>query len=361
MKKLAFVLVLTMLLGLAAGCGGNNNGGAATADPNDPMRQFAGTTLNVLNWGDYIDEDVLGQFEELTGITVKYFTTASNEEMLIKVGASDSEFDICFPSDFTTERMIQLDMLHKINKDNIPNLQYMDARFLGLDFDKNNDYSVPYMWGTVGILYNTTMVDEPVTSWDILWDEKYAGQIYMYDSIRDTMAVALKKLGYSINSMNEAEILEAQDALIAQKPLVKAYLDDRIKDGMINGEGALGVIYSGDAFWCMQENPDLAYAVPEEGSNLFCDAVVILKNSKNPEAAEMFLNFLCDPEISLANTNYIGYSTPNAETMKMVDEAWMNDETYNPPASVTDRCEVFHYLGDFMEVYNKAWNRVKSA
>jgi spermidine/putrescine-binding protein len=364
MKKLAFFLAMVMTLFALSACGG----GQAPAEPAAPARtiegvnrDYEGTTLNVLNWGEYIDEVIFQEFQQLTGITIKYTTTASNEEMLVKVNSPDNIIDVCFPSDFTTERMMQLGLLAELDHNNIPNLQYIDERYLSLSFDDGNRYSVPYMWGTVGIMYNTTKVSDPVTSWDILWDEKYAGEIYMYDSVRDTMGVSLKRLGYSLNSTNEAEIAHARDELMKQKPIVKAYLDDPMKDRMIAGEGALGVIYSGDAFWCIQENPDLAYAVPEEGSNIFCDTVVVLKSSPNKAAAEMFLNFLCDPEISLANTNYIGYSTPNKVAMDKVDPAWHDDPTYNPPAEILDTCETFHYLGDFTEVYSEARSRVKSS
>ena len=314
----------------------------------------------MLNWGDYIDEALLTQFEEETGIQVNYTTMATNEEMMVKLEEADCIYDVCFPSDYIIERLIQKDLLHELNKDNIPNLQYIDERFLDLDFDPENKYSVPYMWGTVGILYNTTMVQEPVTSWDILWDETYADQILMYDSIRDTIGVALLKLGYSINTRNEADIQAAEEALIAQKPIVQAYLGDPIKDRLISGGAAMGIVYSGDAMWCMYENPDLAYAVPETGSNLWFDNIIIPKTSDNTEAAEAFINFLCDPEVAAQNAEYIGYSTPNAAALEILGEEYINDPTYNPPQELLDKCEIFHDLGDFITVYNDAWNRIKA-
>lgn len=343
MKKIALVLAI-LLVGTLFGC-------AAKEDSN---------TLYVLNWGDYIDEALLTQFEEETGIQVNYTTMATNEEMMVKLEEADCIYDVCFPSDYIIERLIQKDLLHKLNKDNIPNLQYIDERFLDLDFDPENKYSVPYMWGTVGILYNTTMVQEPVTSWDILWDETYADQILMYDSIRDTIGVALMKLGYSINTRNEADIQAAEEALIAQKPIVQAYLGDPIKDRLISGGAAMGIVYSGDAMWCMYENPDLAYAVPETGSNLWFDNIIIPKTSDNTEAAEAFINFLCDPEVAAQNAEYIGYSTPNAAALEILGEEYINDPTYNPPQELLDKCEIFHDLGDFITVYNDAWNRIKA-
>ncbi len=347
MKKIALSLVVALFLIVLGGCGASGS--------QDKV------VLNVLNWGDYIDEELITQFQEETGIQVKYLTMASNEEMLVKLSASDCIFDICFPSDYIIEKLVAQDMLYELNKENIPNLGYIDERFMDLSFDPGNKYSIPYMWGTVGILYNTTLVDDVVDSWDILWDEKYAGQIFMYDSIRDTIGITLIRLGYSINTRNADDVQAAQEALIAQKPLVKAYLDDPIKSRMIAGEGALSVVYSGDAMWCMEENPDLAFAVPKEGSNVWFDNVIVPKTSKNTEAAEKFINFLCDPEVAKVNTEYIGYSSPNKGAMALLDEEWISDETYNPPQEVLDRCEVFHDLGDFAEVFNAAWNHIKGA
>ena len=349
MKKLAFPLALILILACALGLAGCAADGDAV-------------TLNVLNWGDYIDEELLTEFTEQTGIRVNYTPMANNEEMLVKLEAADCIYDVCFPSDYIIEKLIEKDMLYALNKENIPNFSNIDERFLDLSFDPGNTYSVPYMWGTVGILYNTTMVDDPVESWDILWDEKYAGQILMYDSIRDSMGVALMKLGYSLNTRNEADILAAEAALIEQKPLVLAYLGDSIKDRMISGGGALAVVYSGDAMWCMDEeegNPDLAFAVPAP-SNLWFDNIVIPKTSKNTEAAEAFINFLCDAEVARRNTEYIGYSTPNKAALALLDESYIENPTYNPPQEVLDQCEIFHDLGDFITVYNESWNRIKA-
>ncbi|HMM31086.1 MAG TPA: spermidine/putrescine ABC transporter substrate-binding protein [Clostridia bacterium] len=348
MKKLAFLVALVLAIAPLAGCGAAQEGTV---------------TINVLNWGDYIDESLLEQFTEETGIKVNYTPMANNEEMLVKLTATDSIYDVCFPSDYIIEKLIADDMLHELNKENIPNIANIDERFLNLAFDPGNKYSVPYMWGTVGILYNTTMVTEPVKSWDILWDAKYSGQILMYDSIRDTIGVALMKLGYSINTRDEQQILDAEAALIEQKPLVLAYLGDSIKDTMINGGGALAVVYSGDAMWCsdpVEGNGDLAYAVPETGSNLWFDNIVIPKTSKHTAEAEAFINFLCDAEVAKANTEYIGYSTPNAAAFEMLDDSYKNNPTYNPPQEILDKCELYHDLGDFINVYNASWNRIKA-
>ena len=343
-KIICMALALALSLSLVA-CGGG--GGKVT--------------LNVLNWGDYIDPELLRQFEDETGIAVKYTTMTSNEEMLVKLASADNIYDVCFPSDYLIEKLAADDLLYPINKANIPNLANIDPRFLDLSFDPGNTYSVPYMWGTVGILYNKTMVTDPVDSWNILWNEKYAGQILMYDSMRDTIGITLKKLGMDINTRSEADVLAAQEALIAQKPLVRAYLTDDIKMELINGSAAMGVVYSGDAVYCISENPDLAYAVPKEGSNVWFDNIIIPKSSQHTAEAEQFINFLCDAKVAAQNSDYIGFSTPNAEALKLMDPAYAADPTYNPPQNVLDRCQIFQDLGDFVKVFSDAWTKVKAA
>lgn len=342
-KIICFALVLALSLPLFA-CGGGSK-----------------VTLNVLNWGDYIDPALLRQFEDETGISVKYTTMTSNEEMLVKLASPDNIYDVCFPSDYIIEKLIADDLLYKIDQANIPNLKNIDSRFLDLSFDPGNQYSVPYMWGTVGILYNTTMVTDPVDSWNILWDEKYAGEILMYDSMRDTIGITLKKLGYDINTRNEEDILAAQEALIAQKPLVRAYLTDDIKMELINGNAAMGVVYSGDAVYCISENPDLAYVVPKEGSNVWFDNIIIPKTSQHTAEAEKFINFLCDAKVAAQNSDYIGYSTPNAAALALMGSDYIDDPTYNPPQDVLDRCQIYHDLGDFVKVFSDAWTKVKAA
>ena len=349
MKKV-LCMVLALLMSLLAV-------GTASADSAD--KPYAGTEIVVFNWYDYIDPSVIDMFTEETGIEVNYQTMATNEEMLVKLEASDCIYDVCFPSDYIIEKLIEKDLLHELNKENIPNLANIDERFLDLSFDPGNKYSVPYFWGTVGILYNTTLVDDPVDSWDILWNEKYDDQIIMYDSVRDTIGITLIKLGYDINTRNEAEVLEAQQALIDQKPLVRAYLTDDAKMELINGTAAMCVTYSGDALMAIAENEDLAYAVPMEGSNLWFDNIIIPKTSKHTAEAEAFINFLCDAEVAKANTEYIGYSTPNKAALALLDESYTENPIYNPPQELLDKCEIFHDLGDFINVYNDAWNNIK--
>ncbi|MCL2707741.1 MAG: extracellular solute-binding protein, partial [Defluviitaleaceae bacterium] len=219
-------------------------------------------------------------------------------------------------------------------------------------------YSVPYMWGTLGILYNTTMVDEEVDSWDILWDEKYSKRIFMYDSLRDSIGVALSRLGFSVNTLDASELEAAKKSLILQRPLVRAYMGDQVKHSMIGREGALSLVYSGDAIFCIEENAELDYAVPLEGSNVWFDAVVIPVGTQKKAEAEAFINFLCDPQIALLNTEYIGYSTVNSEAFKLLSDDLRNDPIYWPPDDVLERCAPFLDLGPFLAEYNRAWTEI---
>lgn len=314
--------------------------------------------VNVYNWGDYIDESIFEIFEEETGIKVNYETFATNEDMYVKIKNGGTEYDVVIPSDYMIEKMVAEDLLYTIDTENMENYKYIGDFFKNLSYDPNNEYSVPYMWGTLGIVYNTSLVDEEITSWSSLWDEKYADSIFMYNSQRDSIGVALKKLGYSLNTRDVNELADAKQALIEQMPLVLSYAGDDIKDKMISGEAAFAVMYSGDAMYCMEYNEDLAYVVPEEGSNYWFDGAVIPKTAQNREAAEEFINFLCRPDIALMNTEYIGYSTPNTETLEMLDDEYKNDPTYNPSPEVLEKCELFYDLGDFVEEYNKVWTEV---
>ena len=272
----------------------------------------------VYNWGEYIDPETLTMFEEETGIKVVYDEFETNEIMYPKVEAGSSAYDVVCPSDYMIQKMIDNDLLQELNWDNIPNAKAnIGAQYYEQSeaFDPGNRYAVPYCWGTVGILYNKTMVDEPVTSWSILWDEKYADSILMQDSVRDLFMVGLKSLGYSMNSTDEKELNEAKDLLIQQKPLVQAYVIDQVRDKMIGNEAALGVIYSGEAIFTQRENPDLEYVIPKEGTNVWIDGWVIPKNAENVENAEKFIDFMCRGDIALLNFDYITYSTPNTATL----------------------------------------------
>ena len=330
--------------------------------------QKDGTSKNgqviVYNWGEYIDPEIIDLFEEETGIDVIYEEFETNEIMYPKIQSGAIAYDVVCPSDYMIQRMIENDLLAEINYDHIPNLKYIGDNYMKMSrqFDPENKYSVPYLWGTVGILYNKKMVDEPVDSWGILWDKKYEDSILMQDSVRDAFAVALKYLGYSLNSTDLDELEAAKNLLIEQKPLVQAYVIDQVRDKMIGGEAALGVIYSGEALYCQQENPDLDYVIPKEGTNIWIDSWVIPKNAKNVENAEAFINFLCRPDIAKMNFDYITYSIPNTAGRDLIeDESPRNSPIAFPDDSKLENCETFRFLGDDNDaLYNRLWREIKS-
>ena len=321
--------------------------------------------LVVYNWGEYIDPEVLTMFEEETGIDIVYEEFETNEILYPKISSGAIAYDVICPSDYMIQRMIENDLLSEINFDNIPNIKNIGEQYMeqSKQFDPENKYSVPYCWGTVGILYNKTMVDEPVDSWSILWNPKYKDSILMQDSVRDAFGVTLKYLGYSLNSIDLDELTEAKNLLIEQKPLVQAYVIDQVRDKMIGNEAALGVIYSGEAIYTQKENPNLEYVIPKEGSNIWIDSWVIPKNAEHKENAEKFINFLCRPDIALMNFEYITYSTPNEAARELIeDESIRNSEIAFPDLSKYDNLETFQYLGtEADQVYGDLWNKVKSS
>jgi len=322
----------------------------------------AGEVVNVYNWFDYMDEEVYDLFEQETGIHVNkmYFTT--NEEMMLQVRVSPGAYDLVIPSDYCVERMITEGMIQKLNFDNIPNFENVIPSLQTPDYDPEHEYCVPFMWGTLGILYDTTKVEEEVDSWSILWDEKYAENIIMLASMRDTMGLALKYLGYSMNTHDVLELKAATDLLIAQKPLAKAYYVDETKDKMAAGDAALAVMWSGDALYAMDLNENLDYVVPKEGSNIWIDPMVIPSTAKNKENAEKLINFLCRPDIAQRNCEYIWYSSPNAAAIELMGEDYTENATINPPQDVIDRCEFFHDLPEnVLKLYNTFWDQVKNA
>ncbi|CEO21228.1 ABC transporter substrate-binding protein [Paraclostridium sordellii] len=316
--------------------------------------------LNVYNVGDYIDESLIPIFEKRTGIKVQYETYDTNEMMYQKVKSGSTNYDLIFPSDYMVEKMKKEGLLQKIDFKNIPNIKYIDKSFMSPVYDKDSAYSVPYMWGTFGILYNKKLVHEKVDSWDILWNPKYKGNIMMFDSVRDTMGIALKKLGYSMNTTNPKEIKEAMKELIKQKDLVLAYVNDEGKDRLLGEEAAMGIIYSGDAVTLMEQNPNLAYAIPKEGTNKWVDAMAIPKTAQNKKEAEMFINFLLDPEIAKINAEYIGYSTPNVGALELLDPEVTKNKVAYPSKDVMDKTETFRDLGDKIRLYDEAWIQLKS-
>ncbi len=344
-KIVAISLVILFTAALLAGCG------TASAE-----------TLYVYNWGVFMDTSVLAEFESEYNCKVVYENYASNEEMYYKIKGGNAVYDVIFPSDYMIEKMVEEDLLLPLNYDNIPNYANIDERTLNKDFDPANVYSVPYFWGTLGIIYNTNYVEEEITSWNALFDEKYQGQILMYDSQRDSMAVALSLLGYSINSTNESELEEAYNLLVEQKPLVMAYVNDQVIDMMIGSEAHLAVVYSGDGVYCMSMNESLKYVVPQEGSNYWFDNMAIPASCENQELAEAFINFMCRDDIAIRNTMEVGYSSSNKAAMAAaLEEEEFNNEAYNPTDEILARCSVFRNLGDeYVQKYADYWTRVKA-
>lgn len=345
LRKISILITIGLMVStMLTGCGGTDSK----------------KVLNVYNVGDYIDENIITLFEEKTGIDVQYETYDTNEMMYQKVKSGSTNYDLIFPSDYMVEKMKSEGLLQKIDFKNIPNMKYIDKSFLNPIYDETNEYSVPYMWGTFGILYNKKMVKEPVDSWNILWNPKYKGNIMMFDSVRDTMGISLKRLGYSMNTTNPKEINEAMKELMKQKDLVLAYVNDEGKDRLLGEEVAMGIAYSGDAVTLMEENPNLAYAIPKEGTNKWVDAMAIPKSAQNKKEAEMFINFLLDPKIAKMNAEYIGYSTPNEGALKLLDKDVTSNPVAYPPKSVMDKTETFIDLGNKLRLYDEAWIKLKS-
>lgn len=348
-KKMGCGILAVAMISLLTACGGGKEMGDQV-------------TLNVLNWDDYMAPEVLTAFEQkYPDIKVNMVPLTSNEEMYTVLSQEDNLYDVCFPSDYTIEKLVANGLLEPLDKSKIPNMEHIMPRCMDLDFDKGNVYSVPYMWGTVGILYNEQAVSDVVDSWEILWDEKYKGQILMYDSVRDAMAVANKKLGYSVNTASEEEIRRAGEELVRQKPLNQSYGTDELKNKMITESAAMAVVYSGDAVFAMAENENLRYVVPKEGSNLWFDNMVIMKSSKQKDAAHTFINFLNDPEIAKINTEYIGYTTANQAGFNLLEEELQKDPVYMPSKETLDRCEVYLDLGEKIKLYDEIWTKLKAS
>ena len=310
-------------------------------------------TLYVYNWGEYIadgsDEtmDVIEEFEALTGIQVEYTTFDTNEGLYSKLQSGSAYYDIIIPSDYMISRMAQNGMLEKLNYDNIPNFKkYVDEVFWNPDYDAAQEYSVPYTWGTVGLIYNTKYVQEPVDSWDLLWDEKYSGKILMVSNSRDAFGIALKRLGYSMNTENPDEIRQAADSLKEQKDVVQAYVMDQIFDKMVEENAWIAPYYAGDYLTMSESNEDLAFVFPKEGFNHFVDAMCIPKGCVNQEAAEMFINFMCEPQVSAENLGYIGYSTPISAAKELMDEELITNPVAYPSDEVLENSETYRNLSD---------------
>ncbi len=306
-------------------------------------------TINVYNWGEYISDgsedsmDVIKEFEEISGIDVNYTLFDTNEDMYAKLTNSTNVYDIIVPSDYMVARLIEEDRLEKINYDNIPNIKFVDDRYRFVDFDPSAEYSVPYTWNLVGLVYNTKYVTkEQASSWNVLWDESLKNKVLMFGNVRDAFGIALVKLGYSMNTENPDEIRAAAEELMKQKEVNQAYAMDQTFDKMANENAYAAPYYAGDCLTMMKRNDDLAFTYPKEGVNIFIDAFCIPKGTQNKEAAEAFINFMCETEVAAANCEFISYFTPQTEANKLIEV----DERIVPSDEVIEKAETFVMLSD---------------
>lgn len=350
MRKYIAALISAVILAslFAAGCSG---GGKKAAE------------VNVYNWGEYIDESIFADFEKETGIKVNYTTFSSNETMYSVLKTGGSDYDVIIPSDYMISRLISEGMLEKLDFSNIPNYSLIGDAYKNLDYDPVGEYSVAYMAGTVGIIYNAAMISEDITSWDAMFDEKYAGQILMFDNSRDALAIALLDLGYSVNTTNADELNAAYDLLVQQKPLVQAYVMDQIFDKLESGEAAIGPYYAGDYLTMRENNPDLKFVVPEEGTNQFVDAMCIPKGAANKKNAELFINFMCSTDVAMKNVDYIWYTTANKEAAQQYAET-LDAETAAimfPSSDVLSNSQIYVNLPqETLKLYDELWVKLKS-
>ena len=357
MKRLFSCLTVFLL---AAFCG------IAALGAEEEKAPSRGVTINVYNRGEYIangtDEsmDVNAEFTRRTGIQVNYTTFDSNESLYSKLAGGGADYDIIIPSDYMISKLIDQGMLAELDFSNIPNFQYIDEEFRNPDYDPENKFSVPYTWGVVGLFYNTDYIEEEITSWSALWDDRYAGKMLMFDNPRDSFAIAQFRLGQSLNTTDPEDWKAAAELLKQQKPLVQAYVMDQIFDKMESGEAWLGPYYSGDAAILVENNDNIKFVVPEEGTNYFVDGICIPATSNRKEEAEEYIDFLCDPEIAGANMDYIGYSTPETAAKEYMDEEMVNSPIHYPDVETLARTQVFINLpDDTSKLVDKLWAEVK--
>ena len=318
--------------------------------------------ISFLNYGENIDKETIKEFEKKYGIKVNVETFDDMETMYQKISKGGVKYDVILVSDALMPRMIKKGLIQELNKDNIPNISQMDKDYLNLQIDPGNKYSVPYMFGTVGLIYNKDVVKEKVDSWDILWDEKYKDKVFMFDTYRDTMGAALKKLGYSLNSKNPKEIEEAKELLIKQRETVNPiYGVDNGTTMIPAGESDINMIWSGEGLNLQDENPNLVYVVPKEGANFWIDSLCIPKNAENVEGAEKFINFVSDKESALRIADEIGYTTPNKEARLAQPDNVKNNPNAYMPKEIMDKCEIYEdFPMDVKKIYDNAWVNIKS-
>lgn len=340
-------------------------------EPGYDYTRFANSniTLNVYNWGEYISNgsddslDVVKAFEEITGITVNYTTFDTNESLYAKLKSGGGNYDVIIPSDYMIGKMAREDMLAELDFTNIPNYKFIGESYRGRTYDLDEKYSISYMWGLVGIVYNKLLVEDSdlEQGWGLLWDERQTGNILMFNNSRDAFAIASKMIGASLNPQSTQEIDKAAEKLKEQKSVVQAYVMDEVFDKMEGEEAAVAPYYVGDGITMMEENENLGMFIPAEGTNLYVDAMCIPKGSRNKEAAEMFINFMCETEVALANTEFICYSTPHTEVQALLPEEMRDSELMYPPQEVIDRCETMEVLPDEINsAMDASWSNIRS-
>lgn len=376
MKKLALFLTALLMIGClgtlpAFAEGESEEIDISTLDMNYYSKyRGKGESISVYNWGEYISDgsdgslDVNAAFEKVTGIKVVYSNYDTNESLYAKLKTGGTSYDVIIPSDYMISRLIAEGMLQKLNFGNIPNISNIEPQYLNQSYDPQNEYSVPYTWGVLGIIYNTKMVEEPsvVSSWNALWNVDYMGNILMIGNSKDAFGIAFKTLGLPINAENKDQVDRAVELLKSQKNVIQAYVADEIFDKMIGGEAAMAPYYNGDAVTMIHDNPDLAFSIPQEGSNVFTDCICIPQSSTKRELAEMYINFMLEPQVGLANTDAIGYSTPNQAVYDLLDDEVKNDTVAYPSTEDLSRCEYFHYVGPELSAYiDEKWAEVLTA
>lgn len=345
------VLITAILSFLVISCGG-------TAE-NESEARLA-SHLNFYNWSYYIGETTIPDFQDMTGVRVRYDNYSSNEEVLARLQAGVSGYDLVVPSDYMVEVMASLGLLRPLNHDNLPNLVHMDPRFLGLPFDPENRYSIPYQWGSAGIGVNTARIPEFEESWELLWDEKYSGRISMLDDMRSGLVPALKRLGYSVNTTNEQELEEALQLMILQKPIVKAYTSDTYIDLLKSGDVWIAYGWSGDIYQIARDNPDIRFFIPREGTYLWVDNMVIPRNATSPYTAEVFMNYIMDPEVSAGITNATWYASPNRNAVPFIRPEITQDPSIYLQDNILDHSEFLLDVGEQTRTYERIWTRLKS-
>lgn len=328
-------------------------------------REYAGTTINVFNWGEYISDgsegslDVNKAFEKLTGIKVNYSLYESNEAMYAKMKSEAVSYDIVIPSDYMIERLKNENMLQKIDTTKLSNYKYIDDAYKGLYFDENNEYSVPYSVGMVGLIYNTTMVKEAPTSWSVMWDKKYKENILTFNNPRDAFAISQFLLGIDLNTTDKAEWDRAAAKLKEQNPLLQGRVMDQVFNKMEGGNAAIAPYYAGDFLTMQSNNEDLAFVYPKEGTNIFVDSICIPKNAKNYEAAMMYINFMLEPEVALANAEYICYASPNTAVVNNDEYEFKGNEILYPSEDKKPKTQYFHDLpAEIRGYYEKLWEDI---